>query len=122
MTGPLGGNTAAGFGWEDVDTYKFGVQYQPNDWTFRAGYSKANNPIPSSEVLFNILAPGVIEEHVTAGFSKALKGMNGRVNVAVMYALENSVTGGNPMEAPGAQSITLTMDQWEAEVSYSFGF
>jgi long-chain fatty acid transport protein len=122
MQAPLGEHQGAGFGWDDVTAYKAGLQWASSpDWTWRAGYSHANQPIPESEVLFNILAPGVIEDHITAGFSKALPGGN-TFNFALMYALENTVTGSNPMEAPGAQSIELTMDEWEMELSYTIRF
>jgi long-chain fatty acid transport protein len=123
MTSPLGTTGGAGFGWDDVTVYKAGVQWKPSEvWALRAGYSQANQPIPSSEVMFNILAPGVVEKHVTFGFSRLTPHSNGRINVGLMYALENSVTGANPMEAPGQQQIKLTMDEWEAELSYSVNF
>lgn len=118
----LGGTSGAGFGWDDMTVYKAGAQWEatPN-WTWRAGYSKSDSPIPESEVLFNILAPGVIDDHVTAGFSRALRG-NSSFNFALMYAIENSVKGANPMEVPGQQTIELTMDEWEAEMSWSMRF
>ncbi|MHB0971201.1 MAG: OmpP1/FadL family transporter [Thermoanaerobaculia bacterium] len=122
MQAPLGSANGAGFGWDDVTAYKAGFQWVSSpDWTWRAGYSHANQPIPESEALFNILAPGVIEDHVTAGFSKAVRGGN-LFNFSLMYALENTVEGPNPMEAPGAQTIELTMDEWEMEFSYTFRF
>jgi hypothetical protein len=34
---------------------------------------------------------------------------------AVTRALSHSVTGPNPLEAPGQQTITLRMDQWDIE-------
>lgn len=37
-------------------------------------------------------------------------------------AFSSQVVGPNPLEAPGAQTIELHMDQWEVEVGYSFGF
>ncbi len=118
---PLGSGSGAGFGWEDINVYKVGVRWDTSDvWTWRAGYSKTKQPIPSSEVLFNILAPGVVEDHFTAGFSRKLD--RGRFNVAVMYAPSQSVRGTNPLEAPGAQQIELTMNEWEVEFGYSFGF
>ena len=123
MNAPLGAENGAGFGWKDINVYKLGVQYKASEvWTWRAGYSKADQPIPSSQVLFNILAPGVIEQHITLGFSKALERNPGRFNVAVMYAPSQSVTGANPLEAPGAQRIQLRMHEWEFEFGYSFGF
>jgi len=123
MTSPLGSDAGAGFGWHDVNVYKAGVQWKANEtWTWRAGYSRADNPITSDQVLFNILAPGVITEHITLGFSKAMERSPGKLNVALMYAPSASVTGPNPLDAPGAQNINLKMHEWEVEFGYSFGF
>lgn len=120
---PLGAATGAGFGWKDINVYKAGVQYKANaDWTLRAGYSQADQPIPSSEVLFNILAPGIIERHITAGFSKSLQNAPGRFNFALMYAPNKTVRGANPLEVPGQQQISLKMHEWEVEFGYSLGF
>ena len=123
MTSPLGSDNGAGFGWKDINIYKVGMQWKASDaWTWRAGYSKTNQPIAPSQVLFNILAPGVVEQHVTFGFSKALDRRAGRFNAAVMYAPSHSVTGANPLEAPGSQNIKLKMTEWEVEFGYSYGF
>ena len=123
MLSPLGTNGGAGFGWRDVNVYKLGLQWKANEtWTWRAGYSTTQQPIPSSEVLFNILAPGVVEDHITFGFSKSLDRAPGRFNMALMYALPKSVTGPNPLEAPGVQQIQLKMREFEIEFGYSFGF
>ncbi|HUJ15979.1 MAG TPA: sigma 54-interacting transcriptional regulator [Thermoanaerobaculia bacterium] len=123
VTSPLGSNGGAGFGWRDINVYKLGLQWKANPtWTWRAGYSRADQPIPSSEVLFNILAPGVVQDHITFGFSKAIERSAGRFNVALMYAPPKTVTGANPLEAPGAQQIQLKMHEFELEFGYSFGF
>lgn len=51
----LGSENGAGFGWQDMTVYKFGVQWkQSQDWTLRAGLSYGEQPISSSEVLFNV--------------------------------------------------------------------
>ncbi|HEV2720754.1 MAG TPA: outer membrane protein transport protein [Thermoanaerobaculia bacterium] len=121
LQAPLGSDGGPGFGWRDINVYKLGVQWKASDtWTWRAGLSKADQPIPSSEVLFNILAPGVVQEHITFGFSKATA--PGRFNVAVMYAPPKTVRGPNPLEVPGGQSIALKMHETEIEFGYSFGF
>ena len=73
------------------------------------------------EVLFNILAPGVIEQHVTVGAS-ANVGAKTKLNLAIVRALSKSVTGPNPLEAPGQQTITLKMDQWVFDLGLSVGF
>ena len=80
------------------------------DWTLRAGYAHCRQPIPESEVLFNILAPGVIQDHATVGVSTLLSDKT-KLHFALMRAFSNSVEGPNPLEAPGQQKIKLTMDQ-----------
>jgi long-chain fatty acid transport protein len=122
MTAALGTDNGAGFGWKDVTTVKTGVQYAgPAGYTLRAGYSFGKQPVPESEVLFNILAPGVVEHHVTFGMSKDLTA-KGALNLAVMKALSKSVTGSNPLEVPGRQQIKLTMSEWEFELGYTMKF
>jgi len=122
QTAQLGNDGGAGFGWKDMTIYKIGVQWKSSkQWTWRAGYSTGNQPIPESEVLFNILAPGVIEQHVTAGFTMATSD-NQDLNFALTRALSHSVTGPNPLEAPGQQTIELKMDQWQIAASYSWKF
>jgi len=121
MQAPLGTDGGAGFGWKDMTTVKGGLQLRAGQgWTWRAGYSYGKQPIPQSEVLFNILAPGVMEQHLSAGFSKAIKATQ-EVSLAVTRAFSKKVTGPNPLEVPGLQSIGLEMDQWDFELGWSFG-
>lgn len=116
----LGGDEGAGFGWDDMTIYKFGVQWQSSpQWIWRAGYSYGEQPIPDSEVLFNIIAPGVIEQHVTGGFTWNRTPQQ-EVNFALMYALENDIEGTNPMDP--AQTIELQMNQWEITAGYAWKF
>ena len=119
---PLGTTNGAGFGWHDMTIYKAGLQYEASrDWVLRAGYSYGRQPIRDNEVLINILAPGVIEHHVTAGLTRAVK-KGQALNLAIVRAIPQSVSGPNNLEAPNQQTIELKMDQWEFDVSYSFGF
>ncbi len=112
----LGGAPGGGFGWDDMTTYKFGIAWSgDNDWTWRFGYSHGDQPIPESEMSFNILAPAVIEDHVTFGFTKKTASDN-EWNFSLMYAFENDVSG--PQNFDPFQTVTLEMYQWEAEVSY----
>ena len=122
MQAPRGADGGAGFGWKDVTVFKIGAQWEVNPtWTLRAGYAHNNQPIPESEVLFNILAPGVIQDHATVGVSTLLSPKT-KFHFSLMRAFSNSVEGANPLEAPGQQTIKLTMDQWEGEIGFSFGF
>jgi long-chain fatty acid transport protein len=121
MQSPLGTDDGAGFGWEDMTTIKGGVQLRAGEgWTWRAGYSYGSQPIPDREVLFNILAPGVVEQHLTFGFSKLISTTQ-EISFAVMRAFSHAVKGANPLEVPGLQAIELKMDQWDFELSWSFG-
>lgn len=122
MQSALGTETGAGFGWDDMTTAKIGVQLRRGGgWTFRGGYSYGREPIPRSQVLFNILAPAVPEQHATFGLTRQLAG--GRaLHVAVTRAFQKAISGPNPLEAPGAQSISLKMQQWEAEAGLRIGF
>ncbi|MBB3332584.1 long-chain fatty acid transport protein [Halomonas campaniensis] len=68
--GRLGDDDGAGFGWDDMTVVKLGWQWQQTtQQAWRAGVSYGEQPIPDSEVLFNILAPGVQQWHVTGGFT-----------------------------------------------------
>jgi long-chain fatty acid transport protein len=111
----LGDDNGPGFGWDDMTIFKVGAQYAySSDLTLRGGVSYGDQPIPSSEVLFNILAPGVMEWHLTAGATKKLSS-DSELSFSVMYAPEVSVAG---THAFGAQPIEIYMSQFEAEVSY----
>lgn len=118
--GCLGGANGAGFGWEDMTVVKLGYEWSTDDtWTWRLGYSFGDQPIPESEVTFNIIAPGVMEDHLTFGFTRALDS-NSDFNFAFMYAPSASVSGTNTFDP--AQTIELEMDQYELAASYSKHF
>jgi long-chain fatty acid transport protein len=122
QTSQLGKNRGAGFGWDDITILKFGVQWQSSkDWIWRAGYSIGEQPISQSDVLFNILAPATIKDHATFGLTKKI-GDHQEVKFALMHAFTNSESGPNPLEAPGQQTIKLTMHQWEFSLGYAWKF
>ncbi len=114
----LGGSNGAGFGWRDVDVWKLGVQYRVDPrLTVRAGYNLTDNPIRPEDVTFNILAPGVVRHHITAGATWALD-RDSALTFAGMYAFDNDVTGPSLFNAfaPG-----LTMQEKIKMHEYSLG-
>ena len=116
----LGGSNGAGFGWEDMTIIKVGYQWQTSPaWTWRVGFSQGDQPIPDSETLFNILAPAVIEQHITFGFTRKT-GKDSELNFTAMHALNNSVSGTSAFDS--AQTIKIEMKQFEAEVSWAKKF
>jgi long-chain fatty acid transport protein len=90
---PLGSAGGPGFGWQDVDVWKFGAEFQASPaLTLRAGYGKTDNPILARDVTFNILAPGVVKDHYTLGFTYAID-QTSEISGSYMHAKRNSVTG-----------------------------
>ncbi|WP_322522355.1 outer membrane protein transport protein [Guyparkeria halophila] len=120
----LGGSNGAGFGWDDINVYKLGVQWQATPHLqLRAGWNRGDNPIGSDEVLFNTIAPGVMENHYTAGLSYSFD-QNHEIHGAFMYAPEVSVTGVNPLTAGTGDEAqtTIRMKQYQATVGYTYKF
>jgi long-chain fatty acid transport protein len=105
-----------------MTTYKFGAQQRlAHGWTVRGGYSYGTQPIASNDVMFNILAPGVEQQHVSFGLTAPVAKTQ-RLSLAVTRAFSNTVSGANPLEAPGRQNIALTMNQWDVQFGYAIGF
>ena len=116
----LGGDDGAGFGWNNIDVFKLGLQWQTSPKsTWRFGYSHTDQPIDSDQVLFNILATGVIEDHITVGYSYQTKEL-GEFNFEAMHALHHSQDGINPLDP--TQTIRLKMKQFEVGASWSKKF
>ena len=89
----LGGSNGRGFGWSSVDVVKLGVEYKySKDLTLRAGYNRSDNPIQSRDVTFNMLAPGVVQDHYTLGFTYNVS-KDSELTMAYMHAAKNSVSG-----------------------------
>lgn len=97
---PLGATNGPGFGYRDTTVYKLGVSYDySKDLTLRAGYSYNKQPIPESQTFFNILAPAVVEDHLTFGATWTLANKN-ELSLAYMHAYNKNVSGVNSI-APG---------------------
>ncbi|MDO6464443.1 OmpP1/FadL family transporter [Pseudoalteromonas carrageenovora] len=119
MSAPLGGDAGAGFGWDDMTIYKLGYQWQRSaKQKIRFGVSYTEQPIPSSNVLLNILAPGVQEWHFTTGFSHSFSNSI-QLNAMAFYSPAKKVSGANYL-APN-QQISIEMEQSGLGVSVVWG-
>lgn len=117
--GPLGAANGPGFGWADVNVLKLGFQWQYDaKLTLRAGYNHTNNPVSGANVTFNIIAPGVIQQHYTAGLTYALDNKS-ELTMAYMYAPKNTVTG---TSALSGTPETINMSQQSLGVQYGWKF
>lgn len=121
----LGGSGGAGFGWHDVNIFKLGVQYDVSPTlTVRGGYNYTQNPIHAEDVTFNILAPGVVQHHITAGATWKIDPASS-ITAAAMYAFSNDVTGPSFFNnfAPGlALQEKIQMYEWSLGVQYARRF
>jgi len=125
ISNPLGTNDGWGFGWDDVWVYKVGVNYAyDGNWTFRDGFNYSPTPYNDSQALFNVLAPAVVEKHVTVGFTRSLT-PNSEVTMTYMYAFRNDLNytyQGTGSNAPFSFTAKNDMYQNALEVSYGLKF
>ncbi|MEZ0232298.1 MAG: OmpP1/FadL family transporter [Methylophilaceae bacterium] len=121
LTSPLGSSNGPGFGWKDVTVYKLGAIYAYNDTlTLRAGYNHSTQPISDSQTLFNVLAPGIIEDHITFGGSWKFENKS-ELSFSYIHAFENTVKGDQSIpNAFGGGNANLKMYQDAIGVSYSW--
>lgn len=105
--GQLGTDNGPGFGWRDITVYKLGAAYAATpSLTLRAGYNHNTQPIPGDQTTFNVIAPGVVQDHVTLGFTWKLRE---KLELSGFYAhaFEETVSG-NATQTGG---FDLRMDQ-----------
>jgi long-chain fatty acid transport protein len=123
---PLGSANGRGFGWQNVDVVKLGVSYQAtSNLVLRAGYNRSDNPIRAEDVTLNILAPGVVKDHYTVGFTYAV-GKRSEVTLAYMHAPRQSVQGASWFDVllgPGAGGTEkIAMEQNSLGIAYAAKF
>lgn len=123
---PLGAANGPGFGWRDISVVKVGVAWQMSEaLTLRAGYNHGQNPIRPADVTFNILAPGVVTDHYTLGFTWAVS-PNSELTGALMVAPRQTVSGASlfngVMGAGAAGNETIGMRQTSLGLAWSRKF
>ena len=120
----LGGSNGAGFGWQNINVWKLGVEYLYNDQlTLRGGYNHSDNPIRSQDVTINILAPGVVQDHLTLGLTY-LTQSKGELTFAYMHAFKNSVSGPSFFNnfTGGAPAGNETIQMYENSFGIAYGW
>ena len=119
----LGNSDGAGFGWRDVNVYKIGLLYNYSDnLVLRAGYNHTTQPIPQSQTYFNILAPGVVQDHLSLGFTYVFENKS-ELSLAYTHAFENKVRGvGSIPNDPnnGGGNANLKMYQDSLGIAYGW--
>jgi len=119
---PFGSPNGPGFGWSDVDVISLGAEWRASPhWTLRAGYAHNTNPVGSNDVTLNILAPGVVTDHISGGFSYSFSG-HSRLDFSAMYVPEHSVSGleVTPFGPTPGSNIKLSMHQTDITIGYRY--
>ncbi len=115
--GPFGASGGGGFGWSDISVWKLGAEYKYNDsWALRAGWNHCDSPISSADVTINVIAPGVITDHLTLGASYYTQS-GGEWTFAYTHAFSNSVSGA---DMNGLGTDTIRMYQDTAGIAYAW--
>ncbi len=115
----LGADNGIGFGWEDIDVFRVGLQFEVNqDLTLRAGYSWNDRPFGSDQLLFNVIAPAVTNKHMTFGLSYSPNEF-GELNLSYQHAFKEHLNSDQTaFGVPGS----LSMYQNAFEIGYSWKF
>jgi len=100
--------------------FKVGASYAWNEnLTVRAGYNHASQPIRNSETLLNILAPGIVQDHVTLGATYVLPNQS-ELSFSYMHAFEEKVKGSGSIPfIPGAEA---NLKMYEDSLGIAYGW
>jgi long-chain fatty acid transport protein len=117
----LGSTNGPGFGWHDITAEKAGVSYQVNHaLTLRGGYNHSGAPFDGTQTFFNLLAPAVVQNHVTVGATWSLQ--NGKeINVNYLHAFGETVNGSSSIP-PNAGGGNANLNMYQDSVGVSFGW
>lgn len=134
----LGGELGLGFGWTDQTVYKLGINHKLNErHTLRAGWNHAKAPVPPDQVLFNFLAPGVVEDTLTLGYTYVtnkdwltsyLGGSQGEITLTYTHGFENTVKGqttfypGSGIPPAGSTNAAISLVIDTLGISYGIKF
>lgn len=119
---PLGSANGPGFGWRDINVYKFGIAYKvlPN-LILRTGYAYSENPVTGANITFNLLAPGIVQNHLTFGASYSLV-PGSTITLAYQHAFQNSVSGPTSPLLPGGGTDSAKLSEDEVGLAYKYDF
>lgn len=119
----LGSQNGGGFGWQDVTVVKLGVSYvYAPDLTVRAGYNHSGQAVPNNQTFFNILAPGVVQDHLTLGGTWATS-KNGELSVAYTHGFKKTVNGANSIPAAfGGGNANISLQENILGVAYGWKY
>jgi len=122
IVAPLGASNGPGFGWHDITAEKAGFGYKVTPTvTLRAGYNHSGLPFNGSQNFFNLLAPAVVQQHITAGATWTLQAGK-EINFVYEHAFQRTLNGVNSIPAIfGGGEANLSMYQDSVGVAFGWG-
>jgi len=116
---PFGATNGPGFGWKNMTVYKLGVSHAlSSTLTLRAGLNHNTQQITPDAAFINLLAPGVVQNHLSLGGTWKLADKS-EVTVAYIHAFSQTVTGAIPT-AFGGGTASIKMSEDSLGVSYGW--
>jgi long-chain fatty acid transport protein len=110
-----------GLGWRSVFAVALGGGYQATDrLTLRAGYLYNTNPVPATKTLFNVQAPGIIQNTFTMGGSFQIT-ENVTLSLAWMHGFRNSIEGPVVQERGASTRLDAQLDTLWTGLNITFG-
>ena len=88
--------------------------------TLRGGYLYNTNPIPATNTLFNVQAPGITTNTLSLGASTKLT-EDITASVAWVHGFRNSITGGVEEVSGGSAKVDLQTDSLVFGLNVQFG-
>lgn len=118
---PLGATGGPGFGWQNMTIYKLGMSHAfSSTFTMRAGLNHNSQQIASSQTLLNILAPGVVQNHLSLGGTWTLADKS-EITVAYVHAFQQTVNGSGSIPANfGGGEANISMHEDSIGISYGW--
>jgi long-chain fatty acid transport protein len=115
----LGSDGGPGFGWRDVTAIKTGIAYDvTKQLTLRVGYNYSTQPVPEDQTYFNVLAPAVVQHHVTAGVTWHIN-KNFELSAFYVHAFEQSVNGSGNYFGPTANAdLKMSQDSFGVAIGW----
>lgn len=110
---PTGANNGPGFGWRNINQYKFGGAYRINDQlTFRMGAIRSNHLFAPTETLNNFSNAILTISQITTGFTW-MWGQN-EINVAYVHGYKEKTKGRNsiPLVFGGGEGNLKNVFDW----------
>jgi len=123
---PLGSACGSGFSWQDRTYYKLGLEYAySKELTLRGGFNYGKAPFgnTANDISFNIIAPGVVEKHLTLGLTYKTS-TGGELTLAYMHAFSNTVTGPSAITTllGGANFGTESLTMYQNSFGIAYGW